>query len=276
MKKAAWSLLGFFVVFLGAMLGSSPVGSVLAQEEVRYGMDYENAVPAGTEIENIYYSQKADSESIIETTVPKYHDTNGLMQLCAVVAGASAIGYFDLYHENLIPNFEPARVIAGKTIFKTTGEEIRTLIQDLYEAMGTTATGTTYEGFQAGMTSYVNEHGYTFQSTEFGTDHAAVRSWIDSDRPVAIFLLNEFHLIGSGEITENGTYDSYKIHNFTGNHVVLAFGYRTITYYNADGTVKENHRLYRVFTGINDMSYGYVDLERSLTFGGMLGLDVVE
>lgn len=67
MKKAAWSLLGFFVVFLGAMLGSSPVGSVLAQEEVRYGMDYENAVPAGTVIENIYYSQKADSESIIET-----------------------------------------------------------------------------------------------------------------------------------------------------------------------------------------------------------------
>lgn len=273
MRKRAIGLTGVFTVFLVVVFGGVP--TVYAETSVRYGTDYENAVPTTTQTENIYYAQKADNARNITTLVPRYRDGEGLPQLCAVLSGACAIGYFDQYYENLIPNFTPSRTIFGKTIFTNSGEEIQTLIQDLYDAMGTSSSGTTYDGFKTGMTDYVSSHGYTFQSTEFGANHAGVRSWIDNEKPVAIFMQNGFHLIGDGEIVDNDTYDKYTIHNFLGNHVVLAFGYRTITYYNADGTVKENHRLYRVYTGVFEMEFGYIDIDRPLTFGGLLGLNVV-
>ena len=274
MKKMAMGLVGVFAIFLGVLYGGG-VPKAFAESETLFGADYENAIPKETRTETIYYAQKSDSASSIETMVPRYNDGSGKTQMCAVLAGASAIGYFDLTYGNLIPNFEPARVIAGKTIFKNTGAEIQTLISDLYDAMGTQESGTTYNGFKQGMGAYVQEHGYTLELEEFGSNHAGVREWIDNDKPVALFLLNEFHMIGDGSIQDNGTYDQYLVQYFSGNHVVLAFGYRTITYYNADGTVKENHRLYRVFTGLFDMPYGYVDLERTVTIDQMAGLGIV-
>lgn len=272
MKKRAMAVLGIFVMLLGVLYQGTPM--TYAESEVLFGTDFENAIPTEARTETIYYAQKADNESYIETMVPRYSDGSGKTQLCAVLAGASAIGYFDLTYKNLIPNFEPARIIGGKTIFKNNATEVQTLIGDLYDAMGTKESGTTYNGFKTGLTEYVREHGYSLSVQEFGSNHAAVRNSIDNDKPVALFMVDRFNIIDEGGIHNNGTYDSYALQYYAGNHVVLAYGYRTITYYNADGTVKENHRLYKVFTGIFDMPYGYVDLEWDVTFEEMAGLGI--
>ena len=129
MRKRAIGLAGVFAVFLVVVFGSVP--TVSAETSARYGTDYENAVPTTTQTEDIYYAQKADSYQDISTLVPRYRDGEALPQLCAVLSGAVAIGYFDQYYENLIPNFTPSRTIFGKTIFTNSGEEIQTLIENL-------------------------------------------------------------------------------------------------------------------------------------------------
>ena len=59
MRKRAIGLAGVFAVFLVVVFGGVP--TVYAETSVRYGTDYENAVPTTTQTENIYYAQKADS-----------------------------------------------------------------------------------------------------------------------------------------------------------------------------------------------------------------------
>ncbi len=196
MKKRAMAVLGIFVMLLGVLYQGTPM--TYAESEVLFGTDFENAIPTEARTETIYYAQKADNESYIETMVPRYSDGSGKTQLCAVLAGASAIGYFDLTYKNLIPNFEPARIIGGKTIFKNNATEVQTLIGDLYDLMGTKESGTTYNGFKTGLTEYVREHGYSLSVQEFGSNHAAVRNSIDNNKPVALFMVDRFNIIDEG------------------------------------------------------------------------------
>ena len=111
-------------------------------------------------IEYTSYKVALDNEIL----TPLYYNLDSsLINVCGAVAGANLIGYYDIEYTNLIPNYDSAIIRSGKKIFKSVSTNTQNVINNLYVKMNTNATGVgvTYGQFINGLTSNVNEAGYS-------------------------------------------------------------------------------------------------------------------
>ncbi|MBO5027391.1 MAG: hypothetical protein J6C79_02575 [Clostridia bacterium] len=218
----------------------------------------------------ITYDHKTVTESGIQYAVPNYSPATGTS--CANAAGAILLGYYDRFYPELIPNFQTYLVIGTGIVYRMESEEVQDAMVELRTLMGTDDTGTTYTGFNAGMTSYVQSKGYTYTITSLFTnntfDFARYKTTVDGGTPVAFFL-NGYAMAatveGDGEDTINNS--------ISGNtHVAIGYGYKEDIYYDANNNVISTQRFIRVSSGLAiyglcyfNMNYGTINKAIAVT-----------
>ncbi len=211
-----------------------------------------------TQSETINYATKARIEEFkFQWQVPIYFKL-GENTSCANVAGATAIGYYDRLYENLVPNYTAYHQLGAAIIYKSGGPEVQTVMESLYKSMGTDVggAGTTFEGFQNGMKTYVQGQGYTYQTEDLGSlNFEKYKAAVDSGKPVALFLDN-FSLETQG--ADNGSVATINSDYCNTPHVVIAYGYRVDTYYNSSNQIIAERTYLNVATGL--VAYRLTDL----------------
>lgn len=212
------------------------------------------------ESESIAYATKNTTEYKIKSEVPSYYgqidSTN-----CANVAGAVLIGYYDRFCEELIPNYKTYIQIGSVIKYRAASTETESVINSLHDYMGTDVgiAGTTYSGFQKGMRTYVNNHNYTYNITEFGGfDFERYKTAVEGDIPVALFLL-DYSLIVTGQ--DSGTLETINSHHFTRAHVVVGYGYKIDTYYNSNNQIITTRTYLKVASGFVEYGMRYLCLD---------------
>ena len=196
----------------------------------------------------VSYDHKTITESGIRYGLPQYCPTVGTS--CANAAGGIIIGYYDRFYPELIPDFQSYLMIGTNIVYRASSYEIEDLIINLKTLMGTDDTGTTYTGFNAGMTSYVQSKGRTYTATSLFTnntfDFNRYKTTVDGGTPVAFFF-NGYAMAatvdGEGVDTINNAVS-------VNTHVAIGYGYKEDIYYDANNNVISTQRFLMVSSGL--------------------------
>ena len=254
------------IAFVGAYAPALSVAT--AEEELHYGA----ILSSSTSTETVSYASYTEETYHDNTNFPSYYNTDSaLTNVCAPVAGADVIGYFDRNYTNLIPSWNPGYTSGSNyqyypqlTPFVT---YIQGVISALYTQMGTNTTGdgTTRAQYQAGLTSYVQNAGYSisFSNSMSGTipNVSTIKTQLQAGKVVSLYLNGYTYTTP----TLTSTAATYSHTTYTGTHVAIAYGYRIIRYYNASGVNFRTDTLLKVATGQASSKYAYVLVSSSLT-----------
>lgn len=206
---------------------------------------------------------------------PPMYFASPYLSSCACIAGANIIGFYDRYYVNLIPDFEPGYFFLG-VLYMYYGQSsaIYSVIDDLYVDMGTTTEhGTTEQQFIDGMKKYCNRAGYSFAYTSLmagnKVNYSDVIKYTETlNQPLALFL-SGYNIAG---ISEGDVDDGYGYYYSTGNHVMVGFGYRYVTYtYN--GTSNTYYFIY-ASSGYDSAPVGYFNINFNTTINDILAINI--
>lgn len=230
---------------------------------------YSETATQNTVTDAFSYSRKEVVSYKINNSFPNYHNTNALLtNTCANVAGANVIGYYDRYYEELIPNCA-AGILRGTNYsyypMNTFKEKKQAVIDWLYAAMKTNTIddGTTEDDCLEGLAEYVQEKGrsITYSSVMTGAElnFDEFETELKEGKPI-MFFLSGYNYVS---VNDSGNSVTITINEYTGNHIVVAYGYQKIDYYNANNSLIESNIYIFISTGIESTSGFYL-----LNYGG--------
>lgn len=230
----------------------------------------------GTFVEDSYtitYDHKDTSEVYwMEHGFPDYCPTTGTS--CAQAAGAGIIGYYDQYCENLIPDFQSYRLFGTSFFYKSATLEIGDLMVELATLMGGGDSGTTFAGFQAGMSSYAQNQGYTYTSTSLFSggvlDYNAYKTSVQNGKPVALFL--DGYAIGA--VQEGDGVDTVNSSVSQNTHVAVGFGYKTHYYYDANNNLISTQKYFKVASGLSTYGLCYLNMNAYGTINHAISIEI--
>ena len=218
----------------------------------------------------ISYHHKTTTSDWIQYGLPQYSPATGTS--CANAAGAILNGYYDRFYSNLIPNFQPYLMIGTTLVYRAGSQETEDMMAQLKTLMGTDETGTTYTGFNTGMTSYVQSKGYTYTTTNLISNNTfnfnAYKTAVSNGKPVALFL-NGYAMCATVEGDGADTINNVVSVN---THVAIGYGYEETIYYDANNNVVSTQRHLMVSSGlagyglqIFNMAYGMINKAIAVT-----------
>lgn len=255
----------FLTVLMSALIAVSILG-MRAETEMTFADGYNGASLENSEKVTIEFARKADDEIMINGGMPEYADGKGLLNSCANVAGATLLGYYDKTYDELIEGFSSARVIRDKVFYSRQTEAVDNVMARLYETMKTNVTegGTTIANFKSGLREYVNGQGLDIAYSQVVSDYSlgfnAYKGAIRQEKPVVLFC-SKYSLVSLMAFDAESDTEEFTMQHYTGNHVVIAYGIRTIKYYNAAGKLINTLDLLAVATGFSYSPFGYILLD---------------
>lgn len=136
------------------------------------------------------------------------------------------------------------------------------LIRDLYDRMDTNVVdvGVSETEFKNGLAEYVEAHGRNITYTSFkkliGVNESAIKSGFQAGE-VAVLLCKQanVYIIGSSD-----NKDSISLSLSVEDHILVAYAYCEIKYYNGSDNFRTDH-YFQVVTGLNGYSTGYVKID---------------
>lgn len=222
----------------------TPNTAAVAEEE-RYGeaqfiATYANEVIAYT-----------DRQSIANTTpknAPTYYGDNSLTNGCGAVAGAIVVGYYDKYFPNLIPGW--VSHYSSGTYRMQDATYVPALERELYDLMQTNVAGSGVSEAECkdGLAAYVHSKGYSIQygavANGSSIDYNACKATIDEGKVILLFM----HAGDLYSVSRSDGYDTVIPTTVTSSHIMVAYGYQEINYYN-NGVLFRTDRYLNVCTG---------------------------
>lgn len=203
---------------------------------------------------------------------PEYGNV-GLTGGCAAVAGGNLIGYFDRYYEDLIPNHEAGELKSGYYFYHFADDYVFDAIDTLYVDMNGDGSGITEANFKSGLQKYCARKGLSCSFTSLKSwgklNYDSVKSSMKDGKPVAL-LLNTYNTCELGFGTQKD-YHYYTL--YPGNHVMVGFGYRDITYTLKNGN-KSNYKFIYVATGFINPSDAYFNIDYSTNIVSAYGVNI--
>lgn len=238
-KSIVCILMSVSVMLFGAWTPNS-------EEEQRYADAPILSVYAS---ETIAYTDKVFGEkNTTNNDAPKYKPISGLTNSCGAVAGSIMVGFYDKYYSNLIENWDsyfPNGKYRGQDAVY-----VPALMNELYRLMRTNVddVGVSQSDFLSGLQKYISGRGYaiTYRSvaTTSALDYGTCKETIDSNNLIVIFSRpGDVYTIGINE-----GYDDVTAINISDYHIMVAYGYQEINYYNANGLFRTDIYL-NVMTG---------------------------
>lgn len=196
-----------------------------------------------------YVSKEVISNISTANSTPLYYAVNGMQNACGPVAGAIAVGFYDKYYENMIPDWTPVYSTGRYRMQDTT--YIPALIQDLYDRMQTNvvAPGVSESEFKSGLTSYITSKGYNVSLNSLGKgnnfDINTYKTAINNNQ-VSVLFVQPSNLYSLSSV---GAEDVLSSASLSGNHIMIAYGYYEVKYTLTNGTRTDKY-LY-VATGMS-------------------------
>lgn len=215
------------------------------------------------ETESFSYATKDVEKLLINPTFPKYTNVGTLQNVCANVAGANLIGFYDRYYDSLIPDVTVGYERNNTYTYfpmSINSAKIQNVINDLYTRMGTNTynSGTTQTQYKNGLASYINEKGYnvTYNSvmTNGSFDLSKATAQFNAGNPISLFM-SGFNIT---TVEDDGSTVTLEKSLFDSTHIAIAYGYEKVTYYNSNGGVIKTEIYIRVTSGIYGVTGNYV------------------
>ena len=254
-------------IIMSALLIVGVVGYMPRPNAEYYFADgYNGSTYEYSSTETIDYATKSDNEISITGSLPKYYNDGTYRNTCANVAGAIILGYYDKSYDELIPNFQAARIIRDKILYAAQTVAVQEVIDELYIKMDTNigGNGTTIEGFQNGLKNYANQQGrdviYSSLVTREQLNIDDYKMAINNKKPVVLFV-SKYTMIDLFGIEESSKSDKLNKLHYGGDHVLVGYGIREIRYYNSNGSLKKEVTLLMVATGYMQDQLAYVMLD---------------
>ncbi len=208
--------------------------------------------------ETISYTKKDDSvKNTTPHNVPKYQDRDGLSNACGAVAGAVIVGYYDKYAPDLIGGWS-SHFSSGK-YRNQDATYVPAVIRQLYSDMRTNVDGkgVSESDFLNGMRLYAANRNYTASFDRVATssqlDFNACKAAIDNKKVLVLFA----HAGNVYDYTSQTTYDTVETVFASDSHIMVAYGYLQIKYYNASGLFRTDTYLQVVMTEDYQKTYYY-------------------
>ena len=221
----------------------------------------------------VSYDHKTTISYDIQYGIPNYEPTTGTS--CANAAGTMLIGYYDRFYENLVPNEQTYVMIGTTVVYRAQTTAIHNICLEMYDLMGTTSSGTSFSGFNAGMTSYVQGQGYSYSTTSMLTsgsfDFNKYKTAVEAGKPVALFLNG--YAIYTYTSTESGV-DTIHSDVSSYTHVAIGCGYKYETYYDANNNVVSTQKYLRVASGLATYGMCYLNINAYTTINNAISVAI--
>lgn len=206
------------------------------QQELTYCDDYNGITGAVDATFERYYDSRTEKAEKISYGFPVNRQSINLQNSCAPKAGAFLMSFWDRFHPELIPNYEPGQQYLNTYYWAPSDSStIPALASKLYGYMDTNNghSGTSQADFTRGISRYVKENGnHTLSSSTLmkngSIDREALKSAFVNNLPVVLFMNPNYNFIQL--IEQNNTGETVYMTHFTGSHVVLSFGITHYTY----------------------------------------------
>lgn len=231
---------------------------------------YSNSLYSGetigkSETETINYATKTVTTGRINPSFPNCFNVNdNIENVCANVAGANIINYYDRFYDDLIPNYTSGAMRGSNYIYygmPVNSDKKQQVINMLNSYMRTNIDypGTTQDQYKQGLMRYVNEKNksitYTSILSNNQFDFNKFIAQIQQGNPISLYL-SGFNI---ASISDNGsTATLYKSIYETGNHIMIAYGYQKIAYYNSNGTLIATKTYLEIASGFSAASGVYI------------------
>lgn len=245
MKKTVYFALILILIASVSLFGAwSPI---VEETETRYA---DAPVYSTYAFETINYTKKeVVGQQDTAGGCPLYYNTN-LTNACGPIAGAEIVAFYDKYYPELIPNWVSYYEASGKYRAQDS-TYVGPLLQELYDLMSTNVNGdgVSESEFTTGLKTYFTNHGRTMSlsSIKSGStfNYTSCKSAIDSNKVIVLFVKpGDLYTMTYG----NG-FDAIASFNISGNHIMVAYGYLKINYYNSAGLFRTDTYL-KVATGL--------------------------
>lgn len=250
--------------FLPGMSASADEPSFSASDEIRYGGFYgdsETATMSDITSEQVYYTSKSVDSFSTDNYVPFYTPNTTLANSCGATGGAIIVGFYDKYYENLIPGYTTYYTANGR--YKPVDSTyIPALMVDLYDLMRTNVddVGVSESDCRNGLRSYVQGKGYSLTYTSIKTGSAlnmnACKNAFQNNKPILLFCEEA----GVAYIGEASGYDNITTTPIANNHIMVAFGYYQVKYYNGSNNFRTDTYFY-VAPGLFGLTSGWVNVD---------------
>jgi len=260
----------FFGVFLALMLvlaGTVGIAApamriqkvYAAENKTRY--KEEGGTYLGLFTETINYSYKEESFFIHKPGLPGYSSSLG----CGIIAGTNIVSWYNRTYSGLIPGHTAGQYFWGNWMWATSNSYIAGVNSQLSSDMNAVNKGVTISGYLGGLNTYVTNKGRTFESVNMmGTGGLGnvldqdYKEAIEDDGKLMTIFLDGFNIMSLGGVKsyESQGYDTVAMEEYTGAHIMVAYGFYEISYFSAPNTMFRQDIYLIVHTG----------------FGGLLGM----
>ena len=237
-----------------------PVRADVPSEQRYAGEILPGVIAVSSDSETVSYTRREVTATGAEKGAPDYHNMENLPNCCGPIAGAIVVGYYDRFFEELVPNYSTC--YSTGTYKKMDRVYIPQLIRDLYDRMDTNVVdiGVSETEFKNGLAEYVEAHGRNITYTSFkkliGVNESAIKSGFQAGE-VAVLLCKQANVY---IIDSSDNKDSISLSLSVPDHILVAYAYCEIKYYNGSDNFRTDH-YFQVVTGLNGYSTGYVKID---------------
>lgn len=214
-----------------------------------------NLYSTNSSTETIEYGTRADD--LYETIygMPQY--TGQLSNSCGATAGATIIGFYDRYYEDLIPDYTSYFTSTGK--YKPHDNTyIPALMEELYGLMNITSTGVSEYNCLGGLRQYVQNHSHfiSFGSVKSSSkiNETTYLNAINANKPIIIFAQSVEVVVGIS-LAQNKDIITKMV--ISSNHVFVGYGYYRVKYYN-NGNLFRTDTYLKVATGLTGIETSFI------------------
>ena len=255
--------LTYFVLILVLLTSVTVFGAwspVLAEAtEARYADAPILSTAASTQI--YFTSKDIVEERDTAGGAPLFNYSAGYQNACGPIAGTAIVAFYDKYYPNLIPGWESYYPATGK--YRGQGTTyVYNLFEEMYVLMQTNVKGdgVSESEFKTGLQTYITNHGYSASYTNVKSgssfNYSACKNAIDNNKVIVLFTKPGTVY----DLSEFSDHDTLLDYNITGNHIMFAYGYLQIKYYNSTGLF-HTETLLKVSTGRVAPSIAYYRLD---------------
>ena len=247
----------YFTLILVLIAGATMFGAmapIQAEAETRYA---DAPLISTVANESIDFTTKEFTSIQTDGGVPLYVKAGSLENACGAVAGSQIVAFYDKYFPNLIPGWDSYYTSNGNYRLQNS-TYITPLMNELYDLMqiNVKGDGVSESEFKSGLQTYFTNHGYTasFQSVKSGStlNYSSCKTAINANKLIVMFTTpgNIY------DINENTYRDTIVPITISGNHIMIAYGYVDVYYYNATGLFRSDYYLL-VATGRDNPKTAY-------------------
>ena len=253
MKKFICLTIALLSVVCAALVGVTAPAAQAEEAELRY---YDGQLISTIASESIYYTSRDLTFKETPGGCPTFYP-DALADSCGAVAGAEVVAFYDKYYTDLIPDWTSYYTSTGNYRIQD-ADHIIPMMEDLYYLMNTNVggAGVTEEDFRTGLKTYVKNHNHrcSYTSVKSGStlNYDSCVNAIDNKKVIVLFTTagNVY------DISQYSGYDTIAPYTINGNHIMIAYGYVQLKYYNGSSLIRTETFL-QVATGFAIPSIRY-------------------